>query len=84
LTTSEFENALATLRPGSSIIYAVGFLSLAVGEARSKKENHGHLVTLQLAASRAEGDGFVHLTQRRLATSSFEYRASYREKGKDK
>jgi hypothetical protein len=76
ITAPEFVSWLGLANPGGRIVYAVGFLSVAVHKADLNKDPDApKLEAVQKATWKAHERGNVHLVQRRLGPHSFEYRA---------
>ena len=76
ILADDFVNWLGLARPGEQIVYAVGFLSVAVHRADLNEDPDGpKLEAVQKATWKAHERGNVHLIQRRLGPESFDYRA---------
>jgi hypothetical protein len=76
VTADEFVNWLGWADPGERIVYAVGFLGVAVHKADLNKDPDGpRLEAVQKATWKAHERGNVYLVQRRLGPDKFEYRA---------
>jgi hypothetical protein len=76
LTAREFKERLTAAPPGEVIIYATGFLAVAISDAFINKDpGAGELTQLAKAALMASDSGNAFLTQRRVGPKRFEYRA---------
>jgi hypothetical protein len=76
ILANDFVNWLGLAGPGERIVYAVGFLSVAVHAADlNKHPNAPNLAAVQEAAWKTHMRGMVHLVQRRLGAERYEYLA---------
>jgi hypothetical protein len=76
ISADEFVNWLGLAGAGEQMVYAVGFLSVAVHAADLiKHPNAPKLAAVQEAAWKAYMRGMVHLVQRRLGAERYEYLA---------
>ena len=76
VTADEFVNWLGLARPGERMVYAKGFLPIAIHTADLNRDpNAPKLEAVQRATWKAYERGMVHLVQRRLRPGEFEYRA---------
>jgi|SRR5262249_34467729 len=76
ITAREFRERLTAATPGEVIIYATGFLTVAISDALANKDpGAGELTQLAAAALMASDHGNAFLTQRRVGPKRFEYRA---------
>jgi hypothetical protein len=62
----QFEDAFCRAKDGVVIVYATGFIALALYEAEKRGENIGRLVQLQKATYELYQHNELYLTQRRL------------------
>ena len=76
ILADDFVSWLWQAGPGEQIVYANGFLSVAVHKADLNKDPDApKLEAVQRATWKAHERGNVHLVQRRLGLDKFEYRA---------
>ena len=76
VTADEFVNWLGLAGPGEQIVYAKGFLSVAVHKADLNRDPDGpKLEAVQRAAWKAHERRAAHLVQRRLGDNEYEYLA---------